>query len=269
MHNPHANSPAWAALPALSRVSVSSVALWNPFRDWNASRPWAEQIKPFNFLLVADIDPFGYPPGVDPTRFRLIAPYTNNPEWALLEWRNLYDPDGRTYRITTDRNAPAEPDLVIAKSYQHVLREYRLHPEHKFHGPDCQQCQRLTRGVLQRRPIHLLGTPRLIGKEANELGSSTSGRWRCSSRYGRSRASASSWRRRWSPSANSRACRHTRGCGWRTVTGARCRRPEEGMAMTLPIRTRQARRAERLVRVSGAAAVLLSPRRRERLRGVV
>ncbi len=46
-------------------------------------------------------------------------------------------------------------------------------------------------------------------------------------------------------------------------------RPEEGMAMTLPIRTRQARRAERLVRVSGAAAVLLSPRRRERLRGVV
>ncbi len=70
---------------------------------------------------------------------------------------------------TTDRNAPAEPDLVIAKSYQHVLPEYRLHPEHKFHGPDRQQCQRLTRGVLQRRPIHLLGTPRLIGKEANEL----------------------------------------------------------------------------------------------------
>ncbi len=170
MHDPETAPPSWAHLPALSRVSVSSVTLWRPFRDWIASRPWAEQIKPFNFLLVADVDPFGYPPGVDPTRFRLIAPYSDNPEeWTSLEWRNLYDPGGKTYRITTDRNAPAELDLVIVKSYQHVLHEYRLHPEQKFHGPDAQLCRRLTRGVLQRRPVDLLAAPRLIGKEANRL----------------------------------------------------------------------------------------------------
>ncbi len=48
----------------------------------------AEQIKPFNFLLVADVDPFGYPP-IAPQRFRLIAAYSSNPdEWEQLEWRN-------------------------------------------------------------------------------------------------------------------------------------------------------------------------------------
>lgn len=170
MRNPHTDPPPWANLPALSRVSVSSITLWKPFRQWNAKRPWPEQIKPFNFLLVADLDPFGYPPGVDPHHFRLIAPYTDNPEeWTSLEWRNLYDPDGRTYRITTDPNAPAEPDLAVVKSYQQVLREYRLHPERKFQAPSGKPCRRVTRGLLQRRPVHLAGPIRHIGKEANKL----------------------------------------------------------------------------------------------------
>ena len=49
-----------------------------------------------------------------------------------------------------------------------MLRDYRLHPEHKFHGPDGQSCQRLTRGLLRRRPVHV-GDLRYIGKEANKL----------------------------------------------------------------------------------------------------
>ncbi len=105
--DPDAPLPGWADRPALSRITVSSPQLWAPFRRWNQGRPWAEQIKPFNFLLVAILDPFGYPPGADPARFRLIGPYTDNPEeWATLPWRNLYDPDGPTYRITTDRALP-------------------------------------------------------------------------------------------------------------------------------------------------------------------
>ncbi len=168
--DPHTPLPGWADRPALSRVTVSSTPLWAPFRKWNQGRPWTEQIKPFNFLLVATVDPFGYPPGADPARFRLVAPYTDNPdEWPTLPWRNLYDPDGPTYRITTHRGAPAEPDLVVVKSYADVLREYRLHPEHKFHGPDGTPCGRLTRGVLHRRPVHLAGPLRHIGKEANRL----------------------------------------------------------------------------------------------------
>lgn len=171
VHNiPDTPLPDWACLPALSRITVSSPPLWRPFARWNHRRRWPEQIKPFNFLLVATVDPFGYPPGADPARFRLVAPYTDNPEeWDRLPWRNLYDPDGPTYRITTDRDAPASPDLVVVKSYANVLRDYRLHPEHKFHGPDGTPCQRLTHGVLQRRPVQLAGPVRHIGKEANRL----------------------------------------------------------------------------------------------------
>ncbi|HEX2809223.1 MAG TPA: hypothetical protein VHN80_23915, partial [Kineosporiaceae bacterium] len=169
MQDPHTPLPDWAHLPAVSRISVSSITLWRPFRSWNRGKPWADQVKPFNFLLVADVDPFGFPPGADPARFRLIAPYTDKPdEWDGLEWRNLYDPDGPTYRITTDRDAPAEPDLAIVKSYGQVLREYRLHPEHKFSGPDGEACGRLTRGLLRRRPVRVLDV-RYIGKEANRL----------------------------------------------------------------------------------------------------
>ncbi len=50
-------------------------------------------------------------------------------------------------------------------------------------------------------------------------------------------------RPRWKPGGTRSArCVVYTGCRAHTVTGARCRRPEEGMAMTLPIRTRQARR---------------------------
>ena len=55
----------------------ASAPLWRPFARWNHARPWADQMKPFNFLLVATIDLFGFPEGTDPARFRLIAPYTN------------------------------------------------------------------------------------------------------------------------------------------------------------------------------------------------
>lgn len=169
MEDPDTALPAWADLPAVSRISVSSTTLWAPFGTSNARRPWPEQIKPFNFLLTVDVDPFGYPPGADPQHFRLIAPYTADPDqWTQLPWRNLYDPDGPIYRITTEQNAPVEDDVAVVKSHGQVLREYRLHPECKSHGPTGERCSRLTRGVLQRRLVHVLDI-RYIGKEANRL----------------------------------------------------------------------------------------------------
>lgn len=168
--DPDAPLPSWADQPALSRVTVSSPLLWRPFTRRNDSQPWADQVKPFNFLLVATIDPFGYPTGIDPLRFRLIAPYTDNPDtWTDLGWRNLYDPSGPSYRITTDQLAPPSDDVAVATSYTQVLREYRVHPEYKFNGPDQQPCLRSTRGMLQRRPVHIAGRPRHIGKEANNI----------------------------------------------------------------------------------------------------
>jgi len=170
-HNdPGAPLPEWADRPALSRVTVSSPPLRRPFARWNTKRSWADQIKPFNFLLVATLDAFGHPPEVDPDRFLLIAPYDNNAErWTELVWRNRYDPDGPSYTITTDRNASPDPHLAGVQSYADVLHHYRMHPEHKFNGSDGQHCRRDTAGVLHRRPVTLTGSARLIGKEANNL----------------------------------------------------------------------------------------------------
>ena len=168
--DPDAPLPEWADRPALSRVTVSSPPLLRPFARWNTKRFWADQIKPFNFLLVATLDAFGHPPGVDPARFLLIAPYDNNAErWTELDWRNRYDSDGPSYTITTDRNASPDPLLAGVQSYADVLHHYRMHPEHKFNGSDGQHCRRDTAGVLHRRPVTLTGSARLIGKEANNL----------------------------------------------------------------------------------------------------
>jgi hypothetical protein len=120
--------------------------------------------------MVVTIDPFGYPPGVDPSKFRPVAAYNDNPDtWTDLKWRNICDPDGPSYRITTVKEAPVASDLVIVKSYADVLCDYRVHPEYKFNGPDGQPCRRNTSGLLQRRPVHLDGPVRLIGKEANNI----------------------------------------------------------------------------------------------------
>lgn len=99
-----------------------------------------------------------------------LAERADNPDdWASLPWRNLYDSDGPTYRITTHPDALGEPDVAIVKRYADVLRDYRVCPEHKFHSPDGQPCGFLTARVLQRRPVHLAGGARHIGKEAYRL----------------------------------------------------------------------------------------------------
>ena len=39
---------------------------------FNESKPYCDQIKPFNFLLTCHVKQFGHPPGVDPEHFHLI-----------------------------------------------------------------------------------------------------------------------------------------------------------------------------------------------------
>jgi hypothetical protein len=172
-NNPDAPMPDWAALPAMSRLTVSSPVLWRPFAVLNKGRPYRDQIKPFSFLLVAHPDPLGLPAAVDgdgEVQVRLIAPYESDPRQLLnLTWRNIYDPDGPDYRIAVwDHHVHG--DVVIVKSYRDALREYRRRPEHKFHDPTGQPCRSTTRGILQRQHVTIApGGLRLIGKEANLL----------------------------------------------------------------------------------------------------
>jgi hypothetical protein len=166
--------PAWLKRPALTRFTASHPRLLRPFTAWDAGRPYAEQVKPANFLLVAHAAPGGHPPGADPKRFCLVAPYQPDPsEWAGLPWRNVHDPNGPVYRIGGETRiarggVPLPPGVVGVKSYRHVLDAYRTHPEAKSLGPDGRTCTRRTLGLLSRRPVDALSVTH-VGKEANLL----------------------------------------------------------------------------------------------------
>jgi hypothetical protein len=158
--------PVWLDRPAIGRLTVSSPALLRPFAALNGGKPYADQIKPFNFLLSAHILPFGFPPGVDPTHFHLIAPYTTDArQWMKLRWIDRYT--GATYRITATGDAGA-PGIARVKTYRDVIAEYRIHPEAKSAGPDGEPCGPGTVGLLRRREI-VARRVRYIGKESNRL----------------------------------------------------------------------------------------------------
>lgn len=164
--------PEWLDDPALSRITISSPRLLAPFAAYNRRRSWVDQIKPFNFLLVAHVLPLGEPSGVSPAQFRLVAPYVmDRTEWTRMPWRNLYEPNGHVYRISTsphDATKPRASDVADVVTYRVFLTRYLRHPESKYADERGRPCGPDTRGRLQRRAIR----PRsivVIGKETNEL----------------------------------------------------------------------------------------------------
>ena len=50
---------------------------------------YADRIKPANFLLSAQVIPFGHPDGADPSRFPLLAPAART-GWLSLPWVDEY-----------------------------------------------------------------------------------------------------------------------------------------------------------------------------------
>lgn len=152
--------------PALTRTTISTPRLLKPFAAANHAKPSHEQVRPYNFLLVAHAAPLAHPPGTIPERFLLVAPYENDPRrWRRLAWTNAYEPGSR-YRITTSGRGAEQ--TVRVQTYRDVLARYRTHPEHKSLAPDGAPCDRQTRGLLRRRPVSA-ATITYIGKEANRL----------------------------------------------------------------------------------------------------
>jgi hypothetical protein len=64
--------------PAVGRITVSSPAVIRPLAKLNEGKPYPDQIKPFNFLLTCQVKALGFPKGVDPAHFHLIAPYNSD-----------------------------------------------------------------------------------------------------------------------------------------------------------------------------------------------
>jgi hypothetical protein len=157
-------SPAWLSRPAMSRITASSPQVLRPLDQ--RQRPYAEAVKPFNFLVSPHVAPLGHPVGVDPQHFHLIAPYTRDArQWTKLRWTDVYS--GEAFRITT--GSPAVGDATArVQSYGNVIARYRTHPEAKSLGPDGAPCGRRMVGLLQRRRV-VLGELVHIGKETNRL----------------------------------------------------------------------------------------------------
>jgi hypothetical protein len=126
------DDPPWLDRPALFRISASSPHVLRAFDKYNEGRPYGDQVKPFNFLLSALTASFGHPQGVDPERFHLVAPWSDDPkEWRELPWVDLNS--GREYRITTNDDL-GTTGRVLVKTYRDVLAEFEMHPEAKSRG---------------------------------------------------------------------------------------------------------------------------------------
>ncbi|MEU8693012.1 hypothetical protein [Streptomyces sp. NPDC048665] len=146
------DEPEWATLPALMPHSVSSWTLYNSFRVLNEGKPYPQQMKPFNFMTIGQMDPMYRPP----EGAMLLAPYEPDPaKWNRMTWVNKYNPV----------QALKRPPLV---TFQDVLDEYAVHPEWKFEDLNGKQCIPPTIGILRRRWIHSPSAS-TIGKESNSL----------------------------------------------------------------------------------------------------
>ena len=158
--------PEWFDRPALAQSSISTPRLRKLFAELNAGRPYSEQVKPFNFMLVAFVPMIERP--VDEARLVLVAPYERDPRrWFDVPWTNRFS--GREYRITTTPSGGAvTPGVVCVKTYRDVFEEYLAHVEAKSAAPDGGRCQPGTAGLLERRPVHMR-TIAHIGKESNQL----------------------------------------------------------------------------------------------------
>jgi len=156
----------FAHLPAIGRTTVSSPSLMKCLESLNAGKPYAEQIKPFNFLQTCQMSPFGHPDGVDPEKCHLISTYDPDPrKWLEKEWIDQYT--GKRFRITT-RGHYGSRDIARVKTYGDVVTEYEFHQESKCADALGNPCGRRTVGLLQRRHIEI-DQIKCIGKESNSL----------------------------------------------------------------------------------------------------
>ncbi|MFY9738696.1 MAG: hypothetical protein WAK11_06540, partial [Candidatus Cybelea sp.] len=157
----------FATTVAAGQITVSGPEVLKPLATLNAGKPYAQQIKPFNFILSSHVAPFGHPVGADPEHFHLIAPYESDPrKWAKLPWIDQYS--GKQYGISASLPS-ATRRLARVKSYGDVLEEYEFHPEAKCADASGTPCDKQTVGLLQRRHVTIAWPPRFIGKESNKL----------------------------------------------------------------------------------------------------
>ena len=142
-------------LPAVSRYSATSPHLLRWFKIYNEGKPYSEQVKPFNFLLMFQASKINHATLLDDHEENIklkhlpksIAPFCKDSAIASDK--------------CFDRNTGKAISKEQLKTYAQCLAQYHLHPEDKFHYADY-----LDRGIVQRRHIEVVAIE-YIGKEAN------------------------------------------------------------------------------------------------------
>ncbi|MEX1134685.1 MAG: hypothetical protein WED83_07570 [Acidimicrobiia bacterium] len=166
--------PQWAALPALTRFTLSSPKIGRWFTGYDRTQPRHRRVRPGTFGLLAHTDPMVPALGHDTTP-RPTTTYQPNPShWGDLDW---YDrTTGGPIEVTTstphdpDFNTHLEQGRVRIQTLGDVLAAHRTRPEHKSLAPDGTPTNGETQGLLQRRPVKSAPVlTDLIGKEGNDL----------------------------------------------------------------------------------------------------
>ena len=131
--------------PAVSRYSATTPRLLRWFSKYNANRPYAAQVKPFNFMLSLFADATVC--GARNQHPRPVAPFDKDHDAAMLR--------------AFDRERGVPVPISHLKAYRRLLSAYHLQPENKFRNGDY-----LARGRTERRHVIVSGIQH-IGKEAN------------------------------------------------------------------------------------------------------
>ncbi|MGH6877533.1 MAG: helix-turn-helix domain-containing protein [Rhizomicrobium sp.] len=153
--------PEYSALPNFSQPAVTKYAATTPhllawFESYNRDKPYAEQVRPFGFMVMFQPDPLAdweawrAANGLEPANGEppcVIAPYDRDP---LKAANRCFDRD-------SGKLVPANMLL----SYAHALARYHLRPESKFMNADYTDA-----GTTQRRHVKVQAIIN-IGKEAN------------------------------------------------------------------------------------------------------
>lgn len=145
-------------LPTVTRYAATTATLLKWFANRNQGKPYAEQVRPFNFMLMCQPDPMAdwdgwrLANGMDIADSAaappcVIAPYDNDRSKAVA----------RCFDRDTGKPVPAE----MLKTYNQALAQYHLRPEAKFLNADY-----LDSGLVQRRHVKISAIA-YIGKEAN------------------------------------------------------------------------------------------------------
>lgn len=138
---------AWLNRPAVRRLSVSSPKVMKNLSAFNRGKPREEQIRPFNFYLVATATSTASTGEV--VTQSVVAPFERDPaKWARLEWARTDTGQGLVLG-QPDENGVAWRLRTVGE----FLKQFAEHTSPEWLDCEGRLCNSQTRGVLTRRPI--------------------------------------------------------------------------------------------------------------------